>query len=345
MESATGEPIYLDDGDDDTETGTQLIRACIDRYAQEFGHRRASTVWHVNQAINNFLTVMPLHENMLMREITKPLLAEYKNRLLNGLAHGHTKRKKPSAVTISKKLGLLSGWLGWATKNDYLDKNPVDGLQLPARLVASQKTRKRGFTDAELITILKALAPHRHSSDPRRIEFYWITLVLMFTGARLSEIVQLLPSDIRLVEGVWVINLEESDTKELKNKASVRVVPIHSQLIEAGFLDWFKSRPPADKVFPAIVAKESTKVSLWFALLLEKAGIKEPAIFLHSFRHTMTVRLEKARVHTSITHRLLGHRLGAGVEGQVYLASLTYSPEVEIEKVQFPAVLKASAVL
>jgi integrase len=60
---------------------------------------------------------------------------------------------------------------------------------------------------------------------------------------------------------------------------------------------------------------------------------------LHSLRHTMTIKLERARVHYSLMRRLLGHSVGKSVEDRVYLGSLKYSVKElseALESVKFP---------
>lgn len=77
---------------------------------------------------------------------------------------------------------------------------------------------------------------------------YWMPLLAAFTGARVNELGQLIPSDIRpSKEGTWYIDItdtkddEESD-KTLKNVESRRIIPVHKKLIELGFIDFVQSQ-------------------------------------------------------------------------------------------------------
>ena len=214
--------------------------------------------------------------------------------------------------------------------------------------------KKSGFTDAQLATIFNLLSPYRtvpspipaKENPPMRIEWYWCLLCLAFTGARRAEIAQLLRSDVREIDGVWCFSLEESEEgegeetkKALKNAPSKRIVPLHSQLIEAGFLKWLEQQPGEGRVFPLLCDAGFGKITLWFSYFLLKNGLKVPALSLHSFRHTLTVKLELARTHPSLMRRLLGHSLGNDVESRVYLGSLTYDVkelQTALEAVKFP---------
>lgn len=85
------------------------------------------------------------------------------------------------------------------------------------------------------------------------------------------------------------------------------------------------------------------KTTMTFTRLLKKLKIKRPAVTLHSLRHTMTIKLERARVHHSLMRRLLGHSVGKSVEYRLYLGSFLYSvkelSEGLVENVSFPSSL------
>jgi hypothetical protein len=62
-------------------------------------------------------------------------------------------------------------------------------------------------------------------------------------------------------------------------------------------------------------------------------------VTLHSVRHTVAVKLERAEVHYSRMRRLFGHSIGKSVEDRVYLGRLKYSVEElseALEKIQLP---------
>ena len=67
---------------------------------------------------------------------------------------------------------------------------------------------------------------------------FWIPLIAMHTGARRNELCQLTPEDIIGYKGVPSFRIADDAgaDKTMKTGASVRIVPIHSNLIRAGFL-------------------------------------------------------------------------------------------------------------
>ena len=69
---------------------------------------------------------------------------------------------------------------------------------------------------------------------------YWIPIIALYTGMRLEEIGQLLVSDIKCKNSIWYFDVNSSEDKQLKNKSSVRRVPIHYDLIELEFIKYMK---------------------------------------------------------------------------------------------------------
>jgi integrase len=158
-----------------------------------------------------------------------------------------------------------------------------------------------------------------------------------------TEVLQLLTTDVQQEEGIWFIDIVGTgEGRQLKNRASIRQVPIHSNLLKAGFLDWHQAQTKKDKrLFPELFPYGAVKASLTFTRLLKRLNIKRPALTLHSLRHTMAIKLERAEIHYSRMRRLLGHSIGKAVEDRIYLGSLKYSVKElseALEAVKFPSV-------
>lgn len=55
---------------------------------------------------------------------------------------------------------------------------------------------------------------------------YWLPLLGLFTGGRLSELCQLKPANIRQINGIWAIDInEEDDDQSVKTVAGIRIIP------------------------------------------------------------------------------------------------------------------------
>jgi len=211
-------------------------------------------------------------------------------------------------MTVKKYLSALGGFSRWLDSEGYIEANPVRGLYPRVHEVLNPR---HPFTPEELQTLVatlrevgsalgdEPLRPDRHR------ERVWAPLIAMFTGARLTEILQLRPTDVREEDGIWFFDITESDDasarvkNRLKNRHSRRRVPLHSTLLELGVLsiisDAKKARAP--RVFADVVVDASNSLgnhfSRWFNRLLQKKGFRRGVVF-HSLRHTVVDALRRA---------------------------------------------------
>ena len=155
---------------------------------------------------------------------------------------------------------------------------------------------------------------------------YWLPVLALFTGARLNELCQLIPSDIGTHDDVNTISiLDEEIGKRLKTTASRRIIPIHSKLVEMGFLEYVTSiksgrifpELPESKQRPGDFSKEPGRK---FTNYRRRIGIGGDNLnpdngkwegnnrkIFHSFRTTLISALRKANVPKDRRTRLAGH--------------------------------------
>jgi integrase len=154
---------------------------------------------------------------------------------------------------------------------------------------------------------------------------FWLPLLALFTGARLSELAGLKVSDVTHEELIGAECLyivpDVKAGRRLKSKHSARAVPIHQQLIAVGFLRFVdaqrKTRGGEAWLFPE-VAPGTTGVSSfskWFGRYVDAHGVTDPAKVFHSFRHNFTDALRLAAVGDDVSRALVGHSQG-GVHGR-----------------------------
>ncbi len=154
--------------------------------------------------------------------------------------------------------------------------------------------------------------------------------ILIATGCRLSEAVQLRTSDIKQTQaGVWFIDWKHEPTSALpmllKTKAqNNRQCPIHKRLIDAGFLEvWQKSN---GRLFPN--APTTPAYSIWFKNILEKLGIWEyKKTVLHSIRGSARDLWREAGVPQEFRNALTGHQ-SKDVGESKYGTGLSQMPDV-----------------
>ncbi len=195
-------------------------------------------------------------------------------------------RMKPK--TVGTYMSFLSRVFNWGLKEEdgWCDTNPAKGLAGEE----IEQVQRRGFTADEAAQIVQALMDERERTPWK----FWLVLLGNYTGARLTELAQLHRGDIKSINGVDVINITRFDAtgrlasdKRLKNKSSERLVPIHEDLIEAGFLSFVES-VPSGRLFANIPERRGGighEPSKWFATLLDRLELTNPCLVYHSWRH------------------------------------------------------------
>lgn len=76
----------------------------------------------------------------------------------------------------------------------------------------------------------------------------------LFHGNRLEEFAHLQRGDIGQEDGVWFLHITDDAERRLENAQSRRKVPLHSELIGIGFLDYVAgiTTAPEDPLFPEL---------------------------------------------------------------------------------------------
>jgi len=145
---------------------------------------------------------------------------------------------------------------------------------------------------------------------------YWLPHVMMYSGARPGEIAQLLVDDVRQMHGVWVMHFtdEGDEEKSLKTKGSFRVVPVHSKLVEMGFIEHVERQRSAGerRVFPEAERNSrghiANKFEKKFGTYLVKLSLKEGrGLTLYSFRHGFSDAMRTAGFMDEEFGFLMGH--------------------------------------
>lgn len=223
-------------------------------------------------------------------------------------------------------------------------RNPFDGFsKKPKR---SQNPVKR-FTDEQVQLVFS-----HGLYQPATLEKFWIPLVLFFTGARLTEISQLHVNDVQVapIPHIVVENLEDEDpaaAKKLKNESSHRTVPLHSKLLEIGFLDHVAAMRSAGHlhVFPNLphdkvdgvgdlVSRDFINRFRSYGEIHPASGLNTKSLVTHSLRHTFRTNALKLEQQLFV-QIIMGHYV-PGVSIEVYGSDAYMMPDLLAEKVMNP---------
>lgn len=131
--------------------------------------------------------------------------------------------------TINKLLTKAKMCLDYGLMNGQLEgRNPIERMKLTKDI----DSKRRAFTDEELERLLVRVEAEyqftRHTAHTTSEARRWASLVSVVTGARSAEVCHLTKRDIvTLDNGLVCIDInEDGDGKSVKNKHSVRLVPL-----------------------------------------------------------------------------------------------------------------------
>ncbi len=259
--------------------------------------------------------------------------------------------RRLEAATVEKLITRLGVLHEFAFKRGLTKISPdAPERPIPDRNPAGQKPVEKAFTKADLQAIFSGYLFTGTELIKSNAVFpyqFWLPLLGLYTGGRLNELCQLDTEDVsrKEPEGIWTISMmdDEEDRplpKSLKNQSSRRILPIHSELIRMGFLEFVEqaAREGREKLFSDGLTysskkgwggnashffcrfpSRSTSASGYFfkcGIRARDADGKTDRKNFHSFRHTFTdlARDSGAEAYLVLPD-LTGHSRGS--EGQV----------------------------
>ena len=239
-----------------------------------------------------------------IRQVSQAQAIEFEQLLESRGLAPNTKNNHMGAVS------KFSNWVHGRHREARHDKLDFSTLRFKVDKRADEQ--RAAFTVPEVKLILE---------DERLIEFrvpepekFWLPYIAAYSAMRVEEIAQLDPaSDFIEDGGVWLFDVNDENGKQLKNKTSVRKVPIHPALIKLGILTYVEElrQRGARQLFPNVraaqgrLAKNASKTVNRFIRL--QMGIAKS---LHSFRHTVATLLKQMRVEEALAAAILGHAHG-----------------------------------
>ncbi len=234
-------------------------------------------------------------------------------------------------------------------KNDLgiITTNPAKGIEIPKIRVTGGKPLN--YTRSELQDMWNALEHVAKTAD-KRPERLWVPVLGLYHGFRLNEICSLLIKDIYQTEdGIYLIDVNENGVnKTVKNKSSIRTVPIHPFVLNSlRFQDFIEEKKNAgsedDRLFSNLTyvygQGYAKKLTVWFGKW-KKTWLPQNSQYknFHSLRHTF---IQQAQNQAKMSDRCCQEITGHAVEG-VSAVHLGYSggltPKTmleELEKLQY----------
>uniref|UniRef100_A0A9E7ZMY9 Site-specific integrase n=1 Tax=Bosea sp. NBC_00436 TaxID=2969620 RepID=A0A9E7ZMY9_9HYPH len=292
----------------------------------------------------------------LLDQTPKGWKARFKTENLATAVAANAKLSRPLAPMEPKTVddGYLThvkncfGWLDTARK---IERNPGVGV-VSARTDPQQRPDEGRFpfTPPALSAYLAYAAKKRSRATPD----YWMPLLALYTGARLNELCQIEPGRIVEREGAWLIDLltiydrqelerlPETERLKLKSASARREIPVHDDLVAAGFLDFVQSRRGRrGRLFPTLKADQfgyySSAISKRLNLDIARAEAKAGRVSFYSLRHNFRAALTNASVPDRTADRVMGHVI-QGAQAHYGSPHLEAAEILAVRRIAFPGV-------
>lgn len=262
----------------------------------------------------------------VLQKLPKNRKQRFKNISLSELLAREDQSDGLDVVTINNKyLIKMAAIFKWALKNDLIEKNLTEGLELRVPSRKASDARK-AFNQEQVAKLLNASKAYslKHSGKPYH---YYVPTLAAITGARLNEIAQLQVKDIRATEaGTTYIHINEDGSnltgKSIKNAHSDRCVPLVDGAYGFVLADFMKlvadrreTMGDTAMVFDGLRLMKNgygEQISKWFnRTLLPKVIADRDGLAFHSFRHTVATQLKQHGIELAYAQAIMGHSSGS----------------------------------
>jgi len=226
----------------------------------------------------------------------------------------HAKSRKIAPKTINDNyIGFIRVLFNYAVINDHCVNNPAIGVRM---LNGEDKkdVKRLPFTAGQIQQNILESDLFRVKQNDRKMEYRWLILLGIYTGARVEELACLRMEDIGVEDDIPFIIIQPYKDHSLKTACSRRRVPIHPRLMrEFGLNEYLKERRHEKFLFPLMNDEKQKVVSknftAWFSRWLDKAGLSDPRLCFHSFRHTFKSFGRSSGVEAGLLDALQGHAM------------------------------------
>ncbi|EJG1064090.1 tyrosine-type recombinase/integrase [Vibrio parahaemolyticus O1] len=255
------------------------------------------TLTQLNQRCTNFLNYLAKQEICLSAKAANT----YRDHLIE---------KGLSTKTVKEYIAANKQFFDYCERIELIEKNVFKAIKAPKSRVAKASQQRDRWQ-------LKELKKLFSSSEYRKkdAQFNWTTKIQLYHGCRPSEVCQLTTSDIQIIEGVPCITISDSEADQrLKTSNALRIVPLHNQLINEGFLEYVQGRreQKQKQLFDYKPHGDNKDWSFRYRTNLGKLqtaiGMKPNARpTAYSFRHTFIDELKIANTPEHIVAEIVGH--------------------------------------
>lgn len=312
----------------------KTLREVFDRWKQSGTVPRSTdSIAAMDRALRQFEGE---HLQVALRDISRDMGDKYRAWLLAKCNTPKTARDRLTGVKTLLK--YAAGTLEWTERHTWA------GLDIKAKTT----NRRRPLTDDELKKLFTTELHTRYALPAMTFggkdAAYWIPLLGAYTGARLGELCQLRTVDVQILECMPVMVLtDDGEEQSIKSEAGRRTVPIHSELLRLGFMEYAHAMKDAghDALWPSLPVrkgKPSDYFGRWFRALREGLALHGPGKpTFHYFRHTVRPLMRRAGFSDSTQDKVTGHETQGSVGTVVYDHWTLQETQMAVEAITYPA--------
>ena len=259
---------------------------------------------------------LKLPSNIAILRLRKQVSAVKDNNITGATRTGRTIKSYHNAISALFNFAI--------NMLDVEMKNPVQGISIDTSI----GKKKRVPYDAQdlnrifhspLYTGFKSRQKRHLQGDMIvRDAKFWLPLIGLFTGAREEEIAQLHIADVSEEKGVLYFHINDyGENKSVKNENSIRIVPVHNELLKIGFKQYFDRLKDngEQRLFPDLKlspdARYAKEFSKWYGRYCRKIGIvvqtERTRKDFHSYRHTLITATRRAGIAIEDRMQIVGH--------------------------------------
>ena len=253
--------------------------------------------------------------NLMLRKVTTDDLQKYFNR----------KKSELSVSSLKKIKEVLLPCFVNAISNDYMLRNPMDGVRLPTEKnvdYSEEEEKVLIYTDEEIKKILSIASSEYLISNAKRYRYAPMFIFILNTGLRIGECVAIKWCDIdfenkllKIRRGATVFKDRENNKKvqvisTVKTEKGVRTIPLNNtaikMLIEMKYRNQ-RSGLMCEFCFPSYneTALNIRSVQDTFRSICRDIGVDCKG--LHALRHTFGSILIRNGVDIKVVSEILGH--------------------------------------
>lgn len=253
--------------------------------------------------------------------------------------------QQPERQTTSKTARDRLNWVKSLIKYAYrdleiIDRHPWEGIEIKSQ--TTQKRRPWEISELNKLFAHEIYTQYRLPKDWRSGTHaaYWLPILAIFTGARLSELAQLQVDDVVIGCEIPYISISNLGlNQQVKTSAGIRKIPVHSELISLGFLEYARQAQGDGKEnlwsdLKFRKNKPGGNFSNWFGEFRRSLGISETQDF-HSFRHSVRSQLAEKEVSEPVIDLIMGHQISGSTGAKVYSHRTLGYIKTAIEKIEY----------